>query len=109
MSPRRIPNQRMKYWGFYASEELKAETIKCAEAANESDSEYIRRAVEQRNNPTTTVHHDFIARHEKNKIEHPEMFENPVTQQDSTHNTAPKPTIPEPKEKGFRSFPKGGK
>jgi hypothetical protein len=39
----------MKYWGFYASEELKAETIRCAIAANEDNSEYIRKAVEQRN------------------------------------------------------------
>jgi hypothetical protein len=53
MSPRRKPNQpAMKYWGFYATKELKAETIKCAEALNESDSEYIRRAVEQRNTRT---------------------------------------------------------
>jgi hypothetical protein len=39
----------MKYWGFYVSEELKAQTIECAKTANESDSEYIRKAVEQRN------------------------------------------------------------
>ena len=39
----------MKYWGFYASEELKSQTIGCAKSANESDSEYIRKAVEQRN------------------------------------------------------------
>jgi RNA polymerase-interacting CarD/CdnL/TRCF family regulator len=39
----------MKYWGFYASEELKAETIKRAEQLNVSDSEYIRIAIESYN------------------------------------------------------------
>lgn len=41
----------MKYWGFYASEELKAETQRIAALpeVNESDSEYIRKAVEMRN------------------------------------------------------------
>jgi len=39
----------MKYWGFYVTEELKAQTIKCAKAANESDSEYIRWAIVLRN------------------------------------------------------------
>lgn len=41
--------EKMKYWGFYLPERLKAETINCAITANESDSEYIRKAVEERN------------------------------------------------------------
>ncbi|MGE5631393.1 MAG: hypothetical protein ACM3TR_09890 [Caulobacteraceae bacterium] len=48
MSPRRRSTP-MKYWGFYASAELKEETIKCAIAANEDNSEYIRKAIEMRN------------------------------------------------------------
>lgn len=39
----------MKYWGFYTSDELKAETQRIAIELNESDAEYIRKAVEQRN------------------------------------------------------------
>ncbi len=39
----------MKYWGFYASTELREETIRCAIVADEDNSEYIRKAVEMRN------------------------------------------------------------
>lgn len=91
MSPRRKPNQKMKYWGFYASEELKAETIKCAEALNESDSEYIRRAVEQRNAQQ-------IRQYKQEQVNNGGSEIKMIL--DSTHNTASKPEeddIPNPK------------
>lgn len=46
MSPR---NRKMTTWSFRITPEAKAETIRCAEIADESDSEYIRKAVEMRN------------------------------------------------------------
>jgi len=49
MAARRIKGSPMKYWGFYVSEELKADTIKHAEQLNVPDSEYIRMAVESYN------------------------------------------------------------
>ena len=49
MSARRIKDKPMKYWGFYASTELKAETIECAKKLDIGDSEYIRKAVEAYN------------------------------------------------------------
>lgn len=49
MAARRIKGSPMKYWGFYASEELKATTIECAKKLDVADSEYIRLAVEHYN------------------------------------------------------------
>jgi len=49
MSPRRKAGEKMKYWGFYASDALKAETQRIATDLDESDADYIRKAVEQRN------------------------------------------------------------
>jgi hypothetical protein len=107
MSPRRKPNQpAMKYWGFYATEELKAETIKCAETLNESDSEYIRRAVEQRNTQQNsdvllTDRKEIEARlkygYEKMRVEEIKKQALCITESskqqlaDSTHNTVSKP------------------
>lgn len=47
MSPRKITP--MKYRGFYCSDELYTEMQRIATELNESDSEYIRKAVENRN------------------------------------------------------------
>ncbi|MCX8129760.1 MAG: hypothetical protein N3I35_06640 [Clostridia bacterium] len=39
----------MPTWSFRCTKEFREETIRCAEIADESDSEYIRKAVEMRN------------------------------------------------------------
>jgi hypothetical protein len=49
MSPRRIKGNPMKFKGFYCSDELFKQMQDIAIVLNESDSEYIRKAVEQRN------------------------------------------------------------
>ena len=41
--------QAMKYRGFYCSEEIYKEMQEIAVGLNESDSEYIRKAIEMRN------------------------------------------------------------
>lgn len=48
MSPRRKTTP-MKYKGFYCDEKLYKEMQNCAITLNESDSEYIRKAIEIRN------------------------------------------------------------
>ena len=49
MSARRKKGSPMKYRGFYCPDELWQEMQRCAEIADESDSEYIRKAIEMRN------------------------------------------------------------
>lgn len=49
MSARRKKGSPMKYRGFYCTDELYLEMQSIAEKLNESDAEYIRKAVEQRN------------------------------------------------------------
>lgn len=49
MAPRRKQGEKMKYRGFYCGDKLYAELQRCAEILDETDSEYIRKAVEQRN------------------------------------------------------------
>lgn len=57
MAARRKEGQaKMKYWGFYASIELKAETIECAKKLDIGDSEYIRKAVEAYNKQFDSTH-----------------------------------------------------
>jgi hypothetical protein len=47
MSPRKVTP--MKFHGFYCSNELYTKMQDIAVSLNESDSEYIRRAIEERN------------------------------------------------------------
>jgi antitoxin component of RelBE/YafQ-DinJ toxin-antitoxin module len=112
MSPRRKPNQpAMKYWGFYASEELKAETIKCAEQLNISDSEYIRIAIEAYNLivrlPLDSTHNTVsnLAEQFKEAEAKGEVLHLDARTADNTHknNTVSKP------DKMVQSFMKGGK
>jgi hypothetical protein len=105
MAARRIKGSKMKYWGFYASEELKATTIECAKKLDVGDSEYIRLAVEHYN-----THHQQDS---KSDIDDTGMIGAP-----GFHKNNSKPTIPELEEKvkemespkkSFRPCPKGGK
>jgi hypothetical protein len=122
-----LPRKTGKPIAFKCTEELRQQTEAIADSLGESLSDYVRRAVEQRN--TQKPREKRII----NGVEF-ELFE-PETKQDSTHNTVtkpretmeykgktfelfepPKPTIPELKEKvkqmenkQVQTFMKGGK
>lgn len=48
MSPRRKPGEKMKYRGFYCTDELYKEMQDAAASLDESDAEFIRTAVKER-------------------------------------------------------------
>lgn len=121
----------MKYWKFYASEELKAETQRIALQLNESDAEYIRKAVEQRNayENTASVAKWFNHSIKSGAYQGVKAFEFKTEEPMQPHSNIPNDSdlqeglnamidkvkeqqkggpIPKPKQE-FRSFPKGGK
>jgi len=98
----------MKYRGFYCSDELFKAMQDIAISLNESDSEYIRKAIEERN-----------AKHKPNTITEEQadkMIDNLSIRKEfevfkELAHKESIPTIPEPKEKPkmVQSFMKGGK
>jgi len=129
----------MKYRGFYCSDEMWAKITECAIAADEDNSEYIRRAVEMRNaqhaqKTTVDLIKEMDDKSEKAikelsgvnpvalgmgkqktviKEGYAEIAENFLTQQKAVEGKAKKPSIPELKEKVKEmerpTFFKGGK
>jgi hypothetical protein len=74
MSPRRKRGEPMKYRGFYCPDDLWKDMQSAAEKLDESDSEYIRKAIEMRNAYTVKVK-DIPAEDILNKfMEEPDKF-----------------------------------
>lgn len=111
-------NGKMKYWGFYASEELKDETIGFAKSINESDSEYIRKAIEQRNEQYEPIENIKKKLEERiaNMTEEEKQINEEIKEQFGTHknNTSKLDKVlsapqKHPKPNMVKSFMKGDK
>lgn len=95
MSARRKKGSPMKYRGFYCPDDLWTEMQHCAEIVDESDSEYIRKAVEMRNVQINAI----------NKVPAEKIIEKFINDPDSFDIKPIKPgTMKADKQQEFRTF-----
>jgi hypothetical protein len=104
-----LPRKTGKPIAIKCTEQFRQQTEAIADSLGESLSDYVRRAVEERNAKQSEKSNLQKLEEALRPKQDNEIFLSGTVMEETLKRL--KPTIPEPKEKAkkFRSFPKGGK